>query len=49
MQSWIQSTAILRHRTSEVSEIVYVTCARLEKARPGGGLTHNCDSDVSKR
>ena len=48
MLSWIQCAAILRHRISDVSQIVYVIGALLEKAKLGGGLAHNCDSDVSK-
>ena len=44
MLSWIQGIAILRHRTSEVSQIIYVTGALLEKAKLGGDTAHNCDT-----
>ena len=47
MLSWIQGAAILKHRTSDVSQIVYVTGALLENAKLGGGLARNCESDVS--
>ena len=46
--TWIQGASILRHRTSGVSHIVYVTGALLERAHFGGGLARNCDSYVIK-
>ena len=38
MLSWIQGAAVLRHGTSDVSHIVYVTGALLEKAKLSGIL-----------
>ena len=49
MLSWIQGAAMLRHRTSDIRQIVYVTGALLEKAMIVGGLTQNCDSVVKNR
>ena len=44
MLSSIQGTAILRHWTSDVEPIVYVTGALLEKTKLGGSLARNYDS-----
>ena len=49
MLSCIQGAAILRHCTGDVNPIVYVTGALLEKAKHGGSLALNCDSDVTNR
>ena len=49
MLSWIPGAAILRHRTSDLSQIVYVIGALLEKAVIVGGLTQNYDSVVKNR
>ena len=44
MLSLIQGTAILRHRASDISQIVYVTSTLLEKVMLGTGLAQNCDT-----
>ncbi len=44
MLSDIEGAAILRHRTSDVSQIVYVTGALWEKAQLGAGLAQNCSA-----
>ena len=38
MLSWIQGAAILRHRTSDISQIAYVTGALLKEAKLGGHI-----------
>jgi len=48
MLSWIQGAAILRHRTNDVNQIIYVPGILLEKAKLDGGLAQYCDSDTSK-
>ena len=49
MLSWNQDAAVLRPRTRDVNEIVYVVVALLEKAKLSGGLAPNCDSHVNKQ
>ena len=47
MLSLIHGAAILRHRESNVRQIVNVTGALLKNAGIGGIFARNCDSDVS--
>ena len=46
MLSWIQGAVILRYRIKDVSQIIYITGALLEKAKLGWGLTQNCARDI---